>query len=141
VGQPVRFANLQEATEYLRAIAPGFALGSDEQWRELAANSVRPQGDGLVLHYDPAIGLPLRVLTAEAVAAGEQLLWERYDAIAAPTLLVRGERSDLLSAEAAQQMQQRGPRPACVVVPGVGHAPMFFDAPQIAIVRDFLRAA
>ncbi len=140
VGQPVRFGNLDQATDYLRAVASGFGLNGDDQWRELAASSVRHQGDGLVLHYDPAIGLPLRALTAESVAAGEKLLWDRYDAIGCPTLLVRGERSDLLSTEAARQMQQRGPRPACTEVPGVGHAPMFFDAPQIAIVRDFLVA-
>lgn len=138
VGQPVRFANLPQATAYLRSIGSGFGLRDDAHWSELAANSVRPDGDGLVLHYDSAIGLPLRALTAQSVAAGEKLLWERYDAIARPTLLLRGEHSDLLSADAAREMQQRGPRPACVVVPGVGHAPMFFDAEQIAIVREFL---
>jgi hypothetical protein len=28
-----------------------------------------------------------------------------------------------------------------VELPGVGHAPMFLDAAQIAVVRDFLRTA
>ncbi len=98
------------------------------------------EGDGYALHYDPAIGLALRALTKETVTAAETLMWERYDAIGCPTLLLRGERSDLLSAAAARQMQERGPRPACVAVPGVGHAPMFFDPGQIALVRDFLLA-
>jgi hypothetical protein len=38
-------------------------------------------------------------------------------------------------------MAVRGPRPQVVCVPGVGHAPMFMDESQIAIVSDFLRAA
>jgi hypothetical protein len=35
-------------------------------------------------------------------------------------------------------MAARGPRPQIVEVPEVGHAPMFLDAAQIAIVSDFL---
>jgi hypothetical protein len=34
-------------------------------------------------------------------------------------------------------MSSRGPRPPVVEVPGVGHAPMFMDAEQIAIVERF----
>jgi len=53
-------------------------------------------------------------------------------------LLVRGEHSDLLSRETAQQMTQRGPRPRLVEIPGVGHAPTFVHDDQIAIARAFL---
>jgi hypothetical protein len=35
-------------------------------------------------------------------------------------------------------MANRGPRPQTVEIPGVGHAPTFLDAQQIAAVRDFL---
>jgi pimeloyl-ACP methyl ester carboxylesterase len=35
-------------------------------------------------------------------------------------------------------MTARGPRARLIEVPGVGHAPMLFDPPQIAYVRDFL---
>ncbi len=35
----------------------------------------------------------------------------------------------------------RGPRPQTLEVAGLGHAPMFLDAGQIAITRDFLFAA
>jgi pimeloyl-ACP methyl ester carboxylesterase len=141
VGQPVRFASLDAATAYNRTIAAGFGLRTDDEWREITATALRPDGDGFVLHYDPAIGVPLRALTPEAVQAGEQVLWHLYDAIACPTLLLRGESSDLLSVESAEQMCRRGPQPRLVTVPGVGHAPMFFDPAQIAIVHDFLAGA
>lgn len=141
VGQPVRFESLAAAVAYNRAIAPGFGLRTDAEWEELTASALRPDGDGFVLHYDPAIGVPLRALTPEAVQAGEQMLWHLYDHIACPTLLLRGETSDLLSVESAAQMCARGPQPRLVTIPGVGHAPMFFDPAQIAIVRDFLAQA
>jgi pimeloyl-ACP methyl ester carboxylesterase len=61
-----------------------------------------------------------------------------YDAIACPTLLVRGAESDLLSREVAQTMTVRGPKARLVELPGVGHAPTFMHADQIRIVKDFL---
>ena len=37
-------------------------------------------------------------------------------------------------------MCEVGPKAQLAEVPGVGHAPMFMDAAQIALVRDFLAA-
>ena len=138
VGQTMRFESLEQATQYTRRVAPGFGMRDEAQWRELTALTLKPDGAGFVLHYDPAIGAPLRAMTPELVQAGEQALWRLYDAITCPTLVLRGEHSDLLTPAALEQMRNRGPRPRCTVIPGVGHAPMFFDAAQIAVVRDFL---
>jgi len=138
VGRPVRFASLDEAVAYNRSIAAGFGLRDDAQWREATASVLRPDGDGFVLHYDPAIGIPLRAMTPEMAAAGEQALWLLYDAIACPTLVLHGADSDLLTKEAVQRMQERGPRPRVATIAGVGHAPMLFDLEQIGIVRYFL---
>jgi hypothetical protein len=37
-------------------------------------------------------------------------------------------------------MGRRGPQAEVVEIPGVGHAPMMLDEPQIGIVRSFLLA-
>lgn len=140
VGVRPHFANLDEATSYVRSIAPGFGLRTAADWRELTVAGLKPDGAGWTLHYDPAIGLALNALTPEILAASEQHLWELYDAIACPTLLVRGELSDLLSPAAARRMGERGPRPTCITLPQVGHAPMFFYDDQVELVREFLRA-
>lgn len=58
-----------------------------------------------------------------------------------PTLVIRGAESDLLTRDTWQQMGERGPRAKLAEIPGVGHAPMFLSADQIAVVRDFLLAA
>jgi pimeloyl-ACP methyl ester carboxylesterase len=65
-------------------------------------------------------------------------LWALYDAIAAETLLVRGAESDLLSAQTALQMTQRGPRARLVEFAGVGHAPTFVADDQVDVVASFL---
>ena len=58
-----------------------------------------------------------------------------------PTLVLRGAESDLLMRDTWQQMAERGPRAKLAEIPGVGHAPMFMDDHQVALVRDFLLAA
>ena len=70
--------------------------------------------------------------------AGEALLWQRYDAIRCPTLLLRGAESDLLSPATAEAMSRRGPHATVVEVPGVGHAPMLVAPDQVETVRGFL---
>lgn len=142
LGKPVRFTDLEQAVDYIAAISAPFGLRTRDEWREITETVVRPirdqQGDGWVLHYDPRVAVPFRAVTPESAAAGEAAMWKLYDAIACPTLLVRGEFSDLLTRETAQAMAQRGPRAKLVEIAGVGHAPMFMHDGQIAVVRDFL---
>ena len=138
VGKPVRFADLAQAVAYVRAVSAPFSLRSDAQWQEITETVIRPDGTGFKLHYDPQIAVPFKAVTPQAAAAGEAALWQLYDAIRCPTLLTRGANSDLLSHASAEEMTQRGPRARLVEFSDVGHAPMFFDADQIAVVRDFL---
>ena len=145
LGQPARFASLQQAADAMWAISTSFGPHTPAQWLELSRAMVRelPQsaGGGLALHYDPAIAVPFKTLTQEAAVAGEAALWQLYDHITAQTLLLRGAQSDLLSRETAQAMTQRGPRAQVVEFDGVGHAPTLVAEDQVAAVAEFLLSA
>jgi pimeloyl-ACP methyl ester carboxylesterase len=141
VGEPKRFTDLDQAIEYVRSISAGFGLRTAQQWRELTEPVVRFDGSGWVFCYDPGIAESLKGTSAETNALAEAKLWQLYDAIQGPVLVIRGAQSDLLSRATAAEMAQRGPRAAVVEIPEVGHAPMFFDADQIAVVRRFLLGA
>ncbi|GAB3400600.1 alpha/beta hydrolase [Massilia agilis] len=139
IGQDLRFPSFAHGAAFVREVSSSFGPHSDEQWDKLAGDVLRQAPDGSwVRHYDLALAEPFKAITPEVAKAGEAGLWAAYDAIRCPTLLVRGELSDLLSRETAQQMAARGPRPKLVEVPGVGHAPTFMNEDQIAIARDFL---
>jgi len=141
LGKAQRFASLDEGAAYLRGISEGFGPHTDEEWLALSAPLFHEEGGaggGWRLHYDPAIALPFAALTPELVAAGEAALWAAYDRLSCPTLLIRGADSDLLAADTARAMTQRGPHARLVELPGVGHAPTLMHADQISIVRDFL---
>jgi pimeloyl-ACP methyl ester carboxylesterase len=140
LGQPAHFETLQQAADALWAISRSFGPHTPQEWLELSRAMVRPgpQG-GLALHYDPAIAVPFRTLTEEAARAGEQQMWQLYEQITAQVLLLRGAESDLLSAQTAQQMAQRGPRARVVEFAGVGHAPTLVAQGQVDAVVSFLQ--
>ena len=138
LGKAPRFASVAEGAAYLRGISEGFGPHTDEEWLALSAPMFRPDGTEWRLHYDPAIALPFAAGTPELVAAGEAALWAAYDQLRCPTLLIRGAESDLLTAETARAMTQRGPHARLVELPGVGHAPTLIHDDQVSIVREFL---
>ena len=142
VGRYGRFANLAEAAAEMRRLSYGFGPVPQDIWLELSSHMVRQLPDGaLTLHYDPAIGEPIRALTPEAAQAAEAVVWGLYDQIRAQVLLIRGLESDLLTEETARAMTKRGPHAQLVQWAGVGHAPTLTDPDHIRVVADFLLAA
>ncbi|WP_374673599.1 alpha/beta fold hydrolase [Ideonella sp.] len=138
LGAPLRWATVEDAADALWAISRSFGPHTREQWLALSRPQLRPDGQGWKPHYDPAIAIPFRAVTAEVAAAGEAMLWQAYDAIACPTLLLRGAESDLLSRATAEEMTRRGPRARLHEFAGVGHAPTLVQPDQVAVVRQFL---
>ena len=56
IGRAPKFAGLEEAERYIRAVSAPFGALSDMQWRALTESSVRPAADGgLEMIYDPKI--------------------------------------------------------------------------------------
>lgn len=141
IGNTGRFASLQAAADAMGAISASFGPHTPQQWLALCAPMVRSvagEPGMLTLHYDPAIAVPIRALTQEAVQQGEAVAWKLYDAIAARTLLLRGADSDLLARDTAAEMSRRGPRARLVEFAGVGHAPTLIAQDQVDCVTDFL---
>lgn len=138
LGKAPRFTSLDEGAAYLRSISQGFGPHTDDEWLALSSPLFQQDGAEWRLHYDPAIAGAFAAVTPELAAAGEAALWAAYDALRCPTLVIRGAESDLLSAETARAMTQRGPGARLVELAGVGHAPTLVHADQIALVKDFL---
>ncbi|MFZ2650613.1 MAG: alpha/beta hydrolase [Burkholderiaceae bacterium] len=138
LGLPMRWDSVEAAAAYMLSISRGFGPHTEQQWLELTRPMLRADGAGFKPHYDPNIALPFRAVTPEVAAASEASLWRSYEAIACPTLLLRGADSDLLSRDTAQAMTQRGPRAALREFEGVGHAPMLVVDDQLGAVRNFL---
>lgn len=139
LGRPVHFANEEEAARALWAASSSFGPHTPEQWMALSRPMLRPVAEGgFTLHYDPAIAVPVRQATEQSLREATPMVWALYEHITAPTLLLRGAESDLLSPATAQAMTERGPRARLVEFPGVGHAPTLVAADQVEVVASFL---
>ena len=138
-GRYGRYADLAEAAAALRALSVGFGPVPDGVWLDMSSHMVRDLPEGCVtLHYDPAIGEPVRALTPELAQAGEAVLWAVYDQIQAQVLVIRGQDSDLFLPDTAQAMSERGPRARVVEWAGIGHAPTLTAPDQIEVLAEFL---
>lgn len=144
LGTKTEFASYAEANAALRGVFAGFGPHSESEWKRIVDRVIQPIAgtEGFRTHYDPAIAEPFREAYGsfgkDQAPPPDLLLWDIYDAIQCPTLLLRGALSDLLTAETAQEMTLRGPCASLVTFEGVGHAPSLMQADQIQVVRDFL---
>lgn len=132
-GNPPAFGTVHELEQFFRTVYKPYGHLPDAQWRLLTESSLRRLPDGRVTpHYDPAM-----VQQFEHHPQDYEL-WPTFDRIDVPVLCLRGAESDLLLADTAEAMRDRGPRALVVTIPGCGHAPALNAPDQYELVQRFL---
>jgi pimeloyl-ACP methyl ester carboxylesterase len=139
-GNPPAFASMAELEAFFRQVYKPYGWLSDAQWRRMAETSMRRLPDGRVTpHYDPAM---VRQFIDHP---NDYDLWEHYDRLRIPVLLLRGAESDLVLPDAAAEVLTRGPGALgltrVVEIEGCGHAPALNVPAQLELVRSFFEAA
>ena len=139
-GQPPAFETVPELEAFFRQAYAPFGEHTDAQWRHLAETSTRRLPDGRVTpHYDPNITQQFFRTTPEYP------MWEAYDALNIPVMVMRGVNSDLISPDTIQAMRTRGPGTQGLLrteeIPGCGHAPALNVPAQWQLVAEFLKSA
>ncbi|MBB5443489.1 MULTISPECIES: alpha/beta fold hydrolase [unclassified Paraburkholderia] len=137
LGKPARFETLQQGVDYAAQLAQSFGPLTPDEWREINTPLLREEDGAWVLRYDPRIAQPFAAVTEEAAKLGAAALWHSLASFQGPVLVVRGEQSDLLSRETVAKMVSTGRAASSVEIAGVGHAPAFLAADQIALAREF----
>jgi pimeloyl-ACP methyl ester carboxylesterase len=138
VGRPAQYPTWMHAAravaEANASVYPTYAV---EDWLAMAKRLHRLTSAGrIVLDYDMKIAEPFRVPGNEA---GPDM-WQAFAALRTiPTLVVRGDRSDILSAAVAERMANELDRGELVTVAQTGHAPTL-DEPEAAAAIDRLLA-
>lgn len=134
---PVR--NWAEAIEQVK-LTFGIALPdySPARWEQFARASFIEDENGVPrAASDPKIGELLRAVPP-GVTPG---LWMAFSALKRiPTLAIRGEHSDLLSAATFDRMQQHKTDLIRVTVPNRGHPPQLDEKEAIEGIERFLQA-
>ncbi len=138
---PESFADRAEADAYLRKVFEPFGICALPVWEDFLTNSLLPlEGGKFRLACDPAIIEPMRKDTEDFTNIEDVNLGEIWGRIFIPTLILRGELSDILDAETTSAMRATNPKAQSVIIKGVGHAPALMTPDQINLVADFVMA-
>jgi pimeloyl-ACP methyl ester carboxylesterase len=132
--RPVR--DWRAAALQLAEAIPDWPAKTDAEWLAVAHATYRQEADGwLRPDWDPAIAKPFD----EPSGTAPPDLWALFKGFGnLPLLAVRGERSDILSAETLSRMHEAAPHMASVTVPGVGHAPALKQPVERAAIDALL---
>ena len=134
VGKPSRFASWDEAIDQVSArnldVYPDY---SRADWDRFVRRMAREDGSSVVFDYDMAIAGNFES------AASAPDIWPLYQALdGRPVTILRGELSDLLSADVATRMASELSHVELVTVPRVGHAPSLDEPESLAAIDRLL---
>ncbi len=138
VGKGGRWASWAEAAEAAAAINRiAFPHYTAEDWDRFVRRLCSQRADGSIQpDYDMAIALPF----ANDSGAPDFDPWPLLEGLAdKPVLIVRGETSDLFSAQTAERMLELMPNAELVTIPGIGHAPALDEPEAIAGIDRLLK--
>ena len=125
-----------DAVAQVRAVKENFQPELTHEHRELfAKRSFREGAEGVpVLDFDPNIGRAIREIDMQL---GDP--WALFDHLRErPVLVLRGEHSDILSADTVAQMSDRHEQLEHVDIPDRGHVPLLNEPVSVAAIQAFL---
>lgn len=132
VGLDPALESLGACVTFLKQNLPPLSLGSDDDWRTMAALTYEPGADG---RYHPTWDIAI----ARLLRRPPPDLWPLFGALAhVPVLLARGAVSTLLLPATVAAMQARRPDMIVATVPNVGHAPILTEDPVRDVLREFI---
>jgi pimeloyl-ACP methyl ester carboxylesterase len=133
--QPI-FDNFELAKAHFKVILSPFGIKDDEDWTSITKHGTFLSPDGKYkLAYDPEIVMGMNITPQNIKDVN---LWAIWNKVENPTLVIRGEKSDILSIETAEEMLKTKKSIKLYTVPEVGHAPALMDKAQIDVIEQWL---
>jgi esterase len=128
--RPLAFDTVESASSWLQSQNPRLGTRSDEEMEQMVKHRMKENWTGRwIFRHDPE----LYWIVDDAIGWSKEdskQVWERLASISCPTLVLRGEESNLLSSEAAGRITAAIPNATLVEIPGAGHS-IHSDAPDL----------
>ncbi|PWQ95275.1 alpha/beta fold hydrolase [Leucothrix arctica] len=131
------FDTLEDVEAYFRVIYEEFAPMTDVDWKHLTKHSCRRTSKGKWrLKTDKCVGEAFR----KSITYLNVDMWEAWDQISCPVLILRGKDSSFLTEEVAQRMISTGPETTLVEFENTGHTPTLRNDEQVNVIADWLKS-
>lgn len=112
----------------------------DKFWQSHARKTYREGNDGRpVIDMDPNIGEAILKGDLSRIAGIQVDPWDTFISLDMPCLVLRGELSDILSAEIVERMAQVKADLKTAVIPDRGHTPLLYETESLAAIDGFLK--
>ncbi len=137
VGQTPEPKSWEEAAAIIKNINnAAFTALTEEDWLILAHQWYSERDGKPVQTYDAALSRTLKMIDLTKPLPS---LWPQFLATKRfPSLVIRGENSDLLSKDTVEKMVKQNPKLETLTVPDQGHAPLLLDKPTMETIAAFL---
>lgn len=136
VGKKPKEKTYGEAAQAREVAMIGFRNVAPTRWREEVEAHYVQTDTGLDLRYDPR----LRDMFADFASKPAPDMWPYFEALNdLPLALLRGETSDVLSRETANQMRARRPDMIYAEVADRGHIPFLDEPESLSAIRAWLK--
>lgn len=125
-----------DAIQIMREInGRGFPEFTDTEWDRMARGVFEERKGRLVLSYDRKLA---RAIGTVDLSRPVPDLWPQFVALGkVPAFVLRGEHSDVLSADTLEEMVERHPNLRTMTVPEQGHAPMLQEQDPVEAIGGF----
>ena len=135
IGRSDEFADVDAVADYLRGIYSEFAPMSDEDWEQMARYSSRRTPHGTFrLKVDKNVGAAFR----DSISYFNVDMWDTWERITCPVLVLRGKESSFLTEETAQKMLTCGPETTLVEFEKTGHTPTLRNDEQVNVISEWI---
>jgi pimeloyl-ACP methyl ester carboxylesterase len=137
VGGPEPPGSWTEAAVRLRMVHErNFPSLTNDDWQIQARRTFRDENGMPKIDYDARIGIGLREGLEKMNGTAPPEMWPQFKALGhVPLLTIRGENSDILTADTLQRMAREHENFASVTVKDRGHVP-FLDEPEALAALD-----
>ena len=135
ITRPRTFADMDEALAFSRTLPQRLRFTDETHLRTLEGDLRVNQDGRLEWRYD-------RDAAIETLSVAARDMWDHVRRVQSPTMVLRGEHSDVLTPETSARLVREFKNGAVVDIPGAGHS-IWGDNPQATqdAIKAFLRTA
>lgn len=135
---PTQFDTRAAADAYLREIFKPWNITDAALWQRFVDTSLMERDGVLRYACDPAIAVPLAAGSKNFTEVADVNLAPIWNEIQVPTLIIRGEQSDILTDETMKAMRSTNLNAEGITYPDVGHAPALMTDADVQPILNWL---